>query len=250
MDKPSKSPPWYESAFSSFYLTLYSHRNREDALRAVEFVRGRIDFESVDRALDLCCGAGRHMIELRDQGLPVVGLDLSRDLLEVAARDLGGETKVVQGSMSRLPFCGSFDLVLSLFTSFGYFEKDEENAEVFAQVASALRPGGKFIFDFLNAPAVRSSLVPSSSERIGNSIRVETRRSIEGDPPRVVKRLKAFDQGRVREIVESVRLFERQELESMLVAAGFDIVGVWGDFDCSAHGDSSPRCIIISRRPE
>ncbi len=251
MDKPSSSP-WYESAFDALYLTVYSHRNRDDALRALAFLQREECIRPGDRILDYCCGAGRHLLELLRAECDVFGFDLSRALLTKGAEDLregGFDSRIVQARMEQVPFRESFDAAISLFTSFGYFETDAENAAVFHEVNQALKPGGRYLIDFLNAPQVRANLVEASSEETPSGIKLKVRRAIEGDSPRVVKRMRIIDGAEPREIVESVRLFDRSELEAMLKAAGLDPMGVWGDFDSAAHDDESPRCIILAQKP-
>ena len=204
MDSPSSSP-WYESAFDALYLTVYSHRNRDDALRAMAFLRRQECIRPGDRILDYCCGAGRHLIELLRADCNVFGFDLSRALLEKGKEDLqenGFDSRIVQARMEQVPFHGSFDAAVSLFTSFGYFQTDEENAAVFQEVNQALKPGGRYLIDFLNAPLVKATLVESSRETTPSGIELDIHRAIEGDPPRVVKRMQIIDGAEPREIVE------------------------------------------------
>jgi SAM-dependent methyltransferase len=251
LEKPSSSP-WYESAFDALYLTVYSHRNRDDALRALAFLQREAGIQSASRILDCCCGAGRHLLELLRAGCNVYGFDLSRALLEKGKEDLRGsgfDSRIVQARMERIPFRDSFDLAISLFTSFGYFETDEENAAVFHEVSQALKPGGIYVIDFLNAPQVRANLVEASREKTPSGVELDVRRAIEGDPLRVVKRMRITGGAEPREIVESVRLFNRRELESMITDAGLKIAGAWGDFDSAPHTDDSPRCILLAQKP-
>ncbi len=243
---------WYETAFDALYLTLYAHRNREDARRAIEFIEREIAPRPEWTALDLCCGAGRHLAELSRLGCAIVGLDLSRPLLGAAAshlREDGLPRRLVQASMDAFPFrAAAFDLIVNLFTSFGYFANDERNAAVIAQAGRALKPGGRLLIDFMNAPWVRASLTPRSETITPTQLRVETRRSIEGSPPRVVKRMRVTGRREEREIVESVRLFERAELEAMMRGAGLSVEGAWGDFDGRAYGEMAPRCVLVGRK--
>ncbi|MCX7016480.1 MAG: class I SAM-dependent methyltransferase [Candidatus Sumerlaeota bacterium] len=250
MPSPTRSY-WYETAFDTLYLTLYPHRDEADARRAVEFLDKKARLGEARLVLDLCCGAGRHLLLLRHLGARVVGFDLSRQLLETAANDLAAHDfppSLVQGDMAHLPFSGAFDLAINLFTSFGYFDSDAENARVLREAAEALKRGGRFVLDFMNAPWVRASLVPHSVEQTATRLRVDTRRAIEGDPPRVVKRVRVSG-GRVeREIVESVRLFERADLEAMLSEAGLRVAGAWGDFDGRPYGEMAPRCLLLAEK--
>ena len=71
-------------------------------------------------------------------------------------------------------------MVLNLFTSFGYFVEDRDNERVLAEIRRVLKPGGRFLIDFLNRPAVLRSLVPVS-EREEDGVKIREERWIEGD---------------------------------------------------------------------
>src|SRR5688500_6134893 len=79
--------------------------------------------------LDLCCGVGRHSIELAKRGHRVTGVDRFEPFLEGAksAAAAGGlQVEWVQQDMRRFHRPAAFDAAISLFTSFGYFHDDEE----------------------------------------------------------------------------------------------------------------------------
>jgi len=101
----------------------------------------------------------------------------------------------------------AFDLIVNLFTSFGYFEDDQEHARVLSCVCAATRRGGTFVIDFLNAGHVRRELVPYD-ERVENGITIEQTRKISPDDRFVEKRIKL--RGRGKEYIERVRLLSRR----------------------------------------
>ena len=156
---------WYQSWFGEAYLELYPHRDEAEARRAVALLVREGVVKTGARVLDLACGAGRHAVELAQQGARVTGLDLSAVLLKAARARWPGP--LVRADMRYLPLrSGSFDAVLNLFTSFGYFASDEESEGVLRDVARVLVPGGWFALDFLNAPAVRAKLVARDSKQV------------------------------------------------------------------------------------
>jgi SAM-dependent methyltransferase len=241
----ASDPQWFESAFDREYLEVYAHRDAEDADRALAFLNDQGLLSHGARVLDLCCGNGRHDMPLCHAGHRVFGFDLSEDLLRDFQAHAGGSVPLVRGDMRHLCFRPTFDLVLSLFTSFGYFESDEENGRVFHEVAGALKPDGVFVFDFLNAPRVASELIPHSERELSDGLRVEEDRRIERG--RVIKSVRLRREGAViRDWVESVRLFTRSEIEQAMHGAGLDPIGAFGDFDASPHGDESPRLILVA----
>lgn len=249
--------PWYEAAFGADYLERYAHRDQSEADAIVARFIARTALSPDATVLDLCCGAGRHVRALERCGCRVVGLDLSRDLLESAAeRTADGEGSVlVRADKRRLPLADmAFDAVTHFFTAFGYFPSDAENFAVFAEIARVLRTGGWYLFDFLDADRVRAELASGpvrcrEEEECGTS--VETTRRLSPDGLRVEKHVRFLHDDRVtRELVESVRLFTPAELRSALGHAGFSIEEEWGSYAAVAPGVDScaARWIALSRK--
>src|SRR5687767_6995049 len=199
---------WFERWFGEEYLALYPHRDEREAATALGLVDSNLGGLKVQRALDLACGAGRHSRLLRERW-PTTGFDLSLPLL-TRARDADPEGFYVRGDMRALPFVDhAFDLVVNLFTSFGYFDNDAQHLRVLAEVARVTRRGGKFVLDFLNPDYVRSTLVPKESSSIGGRS-VEVRREISPDDRFVVKTIASGGgDGGDQTFVERVRLFDR-----------------------------------------
>jgi SAM-dependent methyltransferase len=237
---------WFEQWFGEEYLHLYPHRDDEDAANLTALISRHLSLDRC-RTLDLACGPGRHTGHFRARGAEVVGFDLSMPLLSMAKhRNGAARPALVRGDMRRLPFRdGTFDLVVNLFTSFGYFAQDEQDAVVLQCAAAALRPGGWFVLDYLNASMVRASLVPHETTQVGER-RVAVQRRITDDDRYVVKEIHLADQG--RSFVERVRLFTPRDLERMLVAAGLVVQHRFGDYSGGDLTVSSPRAIHFAVR--
>ncbi|MEE8142362.1 MAG: class I SAM-dependent methyltransferase, partial [Planctomycetota bacterium] len=194
---------WYQLAFGSDYLNIYSRRNRAQARREVEFALRVLELNPGDRVLDLCCGAGRHLGPLREQGLKAVGLDRSRALLDEAARQLGAKTALILGDMRHLPLGQVFTALLSFFTSFGYFFQEKQNQQVIREMARALLPGGRLLLDLMDRESVLHGLEPCS-RRMDGTRTIEERRWISRDGLRVEKEVRIRDGVRERAYQESV----------------------------------------------
>ena len=235
---------WFERWFGKEYIALYPHRNVAEAEHIVALIEGLLGGKKVERVLDLACGAGRHSGILANHWW-TVGLDLSEVLLELAHRD-AIPAEFVRGDMRVLPFADSaFDLVVNLFTSFGYFADDESHHRVVREVARVMRGGGTFVLDFLNTTQLRRTLVPYDEREIAGSI-VEQRREISGDGRYVIKHICIRGSG--QEFTERVRLFDKDDLSAMMVDAGFHIEAVYGNYDASPVTGDSPRVILFGRR--
>lgn len=195
--------------------------------------------------LDLACGNGRHAHALEAAGAIVTGVDLS--MIQLQAARQRGIRRLARADMRYVPIrSGVMDAVVNLFTSFGYFDRDEEHAMVMAEIARVLKPGGRFAMDFLNAPRVRATLVPRD-ERVVNGRRVVQERSISDTGRFVVKHI--FLEGESEPYVERVRLLTRDDIERMAQAAGLRPEGAFGEYDGAPHSEQSTRFMLIARKP-
>ncbi|HEY1951834.1 MAG TPA: class I SAM-dependent methyltransferase [Gemmatimonadaceae bacterium] len=235
---------WFEEWFGEDYLRIYQHRDEQEAEHVIELIAANLPGHAVNRVLDLGCGAGRHTKVLVERWW-TVGLDLSLALLRQARRE-SPEAPYVRADMRELPFAdGSFDLVVNLFTSFGYFDDDREHTRLLSCVRTAMRAGGTLVIDFLNASQVRRDLVPYD-ERVENGITIEQWRTITPDDRYVEKIIRLRE--KEREYIERVRLLSPADLEKMLTTAGFEVVRLFGDYSGDGWSETSPRTILFASR--
>lgn len=240
----SQEADWFEQWFGEDYLHIYQHRDETEAERAIELIATSLAGRQIGAVLDLACGSGRHTRVLQERWW-TVGLDLSLSLLRLARCEMR-DAPYVRADMRELPFAsGSFDLVVNLFTSFGYFDDDREHVRVLACVGASLKPGGTLVIDFLNATQVRRSLVPYD-ERVENGITIEQRRAISPDD-RFVEKTITLRESR-KEYVERVRLLSPGDLERMLITAGFEVTKLFGDYAGRSWTENSPRTILFANR--
>ncbi|KGE17046.1 class I SAM-dependent methyltransferase [Paenibacillus wynnii] len=253
MVQPSVDP-WFEKSFGEDYMLIYKHRNIQGALDEVQKMVKWLNLTEGSEVLDLCCGMGRHAFALSDAGFKVTGIDLSHVLLcEAIALDKQRRIRWIQSDMRMLPegenIEGTFDAVVNLFTSFGYFEKDEEQIKVLQQMERALKPHGKFIIDYLNAEYTKDHLIPFSERKEGETIIKENRRVRDGF---VEKRIRLLEEGtEARQYEEQVKLYSIHRLTEMLTEANLSINAVYGDYDEGEYDQRlSPRMIIVGQRTE
>lgn len=239
---------WYEDSFGYDYLTVYKHRDFQGAYREVKRMIGWLDLPRGAEVLDLCCGMGRHSLALAEFGYRVTGVDLSEVLLEEARKhDRNNEVTWVRGDMRRVPLQREFDAVVNLFTSFGYFDEDAENARVLQEIDRLLRPEGKFIIDYLNPGYVKDRLVPYSERREG-SLRIEERRSIEDGFVR--KRITIReDGGPERNYTEQVKLYRYEQFEDMMEGTRLRVDRVYGGYEEQSFDPrTSMRMIMVGHK--
>jgi len=239
---------WYKEWFGEEYLELYAHRDESEAELHVDFVErhlGRCPGRCPSAVLDLACGAGRHTAALRRRGFRTLGVDLSLTLLAHM-----GDLPKVAGNMLCLPFRpGSFDWVLSFFTSFGYFEQERENFRVLEEVVRILTPGGRFLIDIMNPASVLTGLNPRESQ-VRDGQRIEIERWFDGERKRLNKRMVLHAPGRgPRTFLESVRLYQPDEVIIGLRWAGLEVDTIFGNFQGDLYARDSERLILVGRKP-
>lgn len=242
-----KQEPWYESWFDSqYYNLLYSDRDEEEAENFLQRLMAKLNPPAGARMLDLACGKGRYSRFLAQMGYQVVGLDLSANSIASARKYENAHLSFFQHDMRALFRVNYFDYIFNFFTSFGYFEREEDNLAVLENVYKGLKAGGTFVIDYLNATFVKENLVPHNS-KVVKGIRFDLHRYVDGEF--VVKKISFTADGRDWEFMESVRLFSNEELGQMLESVGFRIKNLYGNYQLDPYNEhSSERMIMVAEK--
>ena len=240
---------WYVDWFnSSEYLTVYNHRNQNEADAFAATIVKDIVLPENCETLDLACGAGRHAIAFAKYGHSVTAVDLSPKLLEVARESmLESDLKIdfVRDNILTFRSPKKFDLALNVFTSFGYFDKDDDNFGIFRTAKTALRQNGYFVFDYFNVNYIRTNFVPYTRKFFGKTI-VEQSRFIDGE--KVGKTILIQSNLGLKAYRESVKLYGAEELCMQLGKVGFTIVSLKGNYGGEPFNEvTSPRFIAICK---
>lgn len=239
---------WFERSFGADYMVVYKHRDWDNAAREVRNMIGLLNLPAGAEVLDVGCGMGRHAVALSGMGYRVTGIDLSEALLEEARRrDDGGTVEWKRGDMRRLPVeDGRYAATVNFFTSFGYFDADDENASVLRELRRVLRPDGKFLIDFLNPSYVVRHLVPHS-ERVDEDTgwTISEHRRIEAGT--VIKDIRITASGEPeRNYQERVKLYPLAWFREQLAAAGLRLGDVYGDYDGSPYTDNVSKRMVMT----
>ncbi len=248
MKSDSQEKNWYEKWFSNkYYIEIYRHRDEKEARDIINLFQRNVHLPSEAKVLDVCCGAGRHSIELARRGYAVTGFDLSEYLVSQAkeslsaAEEKGLKVEFLISDMKEFSFDKQFDVAINIFTSFGYFESDEENFKVFSNVEKSLKSGGYFVFDFINADNLKKTLVASSEDEFDGE-KVIQKRYIENGF--VYKDIFIGSE----KYTERLKLYSKVELEKALMDAGLEPVELFGDYyGNSFMKEESKRVIFICK---
>ncbi|MGB3908727.1 MAG: methyltransferase domain-containing protein [Methanomethylovorans sp.] len=224
------NPDWWKKIFNSLYL-----KTDADVVGDSEITREEIDmFLSVlnlskeSRVLDLCCGQGRHSLEMARRGFKnVEGLDRSHYLIQRAkstAKKEGLNVRFKEGDARKTPYLtDNFDAVFLLGNSFGYFETSEEDLRVLNEVKRVLKPWGKIMLDVTDGSYLKSNYQPRSWEWIDKHNFVCRERSLSIDGQKLISRevIVNDEQGVIADQFYAERLYTQESLQELLKKAGF-----------------------------
>lgn len=233
-------PDWWRAIFTPLYL-----KTDGDIVDDQNITRDEVNLFSdilklspEDRILDLCCGQGRHSIELsRREFRNVEGVDRSHYLIQRAkgnARKDGLRVRFREGDARKLPFPpDSFTAVLILGNSFGYFETIQDDLRVLKEVFRVLAPYGRLLIDIADGDFLREHFQPRSWEWIDRKMFVCRERSLSADGDRLISRevITHVEKGVLEDQFYAERLYTPEKLIDMVRAAGFS--------DFSVHGEIS-----------
>ena len=242
---------WFEEWFDSpLYEKLYADRDEAEAEQLIELLEETLLSGQYHSVLDLGCGRGRHSHNLAMRGYEVTGIDLSPEAIKTA-KEKGEELELQNTQFEvrdmRDPLPKKFDAIVNLFTTFGYFKSDEENASVFDSVTQMLKDDGLFVLDYLNAENVRQTFVPEEDGEF-QGIRYEIKRYIKNGAIHKDIAFAGEKLDKPRVYWERVKLYGLDWFEKEMGKRNLKIIDVNGDYQGSDFDpQTSPRLLIISR---
>ncbi len=201
--------------------------------------------------LDLCCGPGRCSIALAQAGFKLTGVDRTKFLLDKArarARAAGTRIEWVQMDMRDFTRADAFDLVLSIFTSFGYFEDKNDDLLVLHNILNNLKPGGVCLIDVIGKERLASILQPTISEVLPDGAKVIQRQEISDSWTRVRNEWILIRKGKAKSFKFHLNIYSGQELRDRMEQSGFSDVKLYGNLAGDEYGLNSPRLIAVARK--
>jgi SAM-dependent methyltransferase len=182
---------------------------------------------------------------LNSRGFDVTGIDLSSQNVEIA-NESGNETlRFFQSDMRDIFRINEFDVVVNLFTSFGYFDTKEEDLQAIISISKNLKKGGYFILDFLNPFVVINDLVEAETKII-DGIKFNISRRFDGEF--IIKDIVINDHGQIFYFHEKVRAIRRVHFLEYFEKAGLKVKSVFGNYALGKYKDSkSERLIFLTQ---
>jgi SAM-dependent methyltransferase len=238
-----KSENWYASWFDTpYYHILYKDRNYREAQIFMDNLTHYLNLPEKAKVLDLACGKGRHSIYLNQLGYDVIGADLSENSIAEANKNTN-ETLHFVVHDKREVFDDKFDAIFNLFTSFGYFEKEEDDLKTLTAIKESLTEYGFAVIDFMNATQVIDNLIPEESKEVEGITFHIKRYVLDGF---IIKEIDFEDKGCAYHFTEKVRAYTLEDFQRMMSDTGIYLLDTFGDYKLKKfHKHSSERLIMI-----
>ena len=244
---------WFDN--EAFWRDLYAFIFPEERFtEAVEQVDKLLELTGPNgkSVLDLCCGPGRCAIPLAQRGFAVTGVDRTKYLLNKArAKARAAKVKIewVQKDMRDFVRPEAFDLVLRMFTSFGYFDDKSEDIAVLENMLASLRPGGTCLIDVMGKERMAAILQPAACDVLPDGSKVVQRHEIFDDWTRTRDEWILIRKGKAKSFQFNLTIYSGQELRDRLERVGFAQVKLYGNLDGDEYGPGARRLIAVGQKP-
>ena len=239
----SASETWFSSWFDTpYYHILYKDRDYKEAQVFMENIVHYLNLPEDAKILDLACGKGRHSIYLNEMGFDVTGADLSENSIAEAKKFENDKLHFEVHDM-REKCTKKYDAILNLFTSFGYFENEEDNFKTLKSIHDSLSEYGFAVIDFMNVYTVIENLVPTEIKTV-EGIDYYIKRKVENGF--ILKEIDFEDKGQKFHFTEKVRALTLEDFEKMMEEAGIYLLDTFGDYKLKKfHKKESDRLIML-----
>ena len=224
---------WFKDLYDDFRMTTgFGHVSDEQTKRDVDFICDVLELPKEAQVLDLFCGAGRHSLELARRGDVATGIELNPDYLKLAKELSEGESNApnfIQGDVRRVDFGGSYDAVVIMFNSFGYFS-DEEDKLVLAKIFNALKEGRRFLIELLNRDWIIKNFKERKESELGG-IRVVEKRKFDVLTSRNNFTIERYERDGIITKKGSWRCYSAHELKNILEGIGFRFLAGYSNLE-------------------
>ncbi len=239
----SNSQKWYASWFDTpFYHILYKDRDYQEAQHFMDNLTSYLNLPENAKILDLACGKGRHSIYLNSLGYDVTGADLSENSIAEASKS-ENETLHFKVHDMRNTCKQKYDAIFNLFTSFGYFENDNDNLTTLKAIHNSLNETGFACIDFMNVDHVIENLVAEEIKTVEN-IDFHIKRYVKDN--HIYKEIHFIFEGENYHFIEKVQALRLADFEQMMEEAGIYLLDIFGNYKLQKFfKNQSERLIMI-----
>jgi SAM-dependent methyltransferase len=244
--------PWYENEllWEHFMPVLFNQKRMDSTVSEIDSVIALAQIQPPQAVLDICCGIGRHCLELARRGFSVTGVDRTMLYLAKArqqAQAQGIAAEFVQEDMRRFRRSEQFDCAVNLFTSFGYFDDPADDAAALANIYQSLRGGGVLVMDTMGKEVWAKIFLQRQWQEVDGLTVLEERKII-NDWAACECRWILLDGHNRYEARFCVRHYSGAELKSLLKSVGFELVTLYGSLAGIPYDHQAARLVAVARK--
>lgn len=229
---------------------MFSEDRWASAVQDVDNLLALLGAESPATVLDMCCGPGRHALELAQRGFQVTGVDRTAYYLENArakANNHGLQVDFILEDMRTFKRPQEFDFAINLYTSFGYFEDQADNQHVLENLYHSLRPGGKLVMEMMGKEILARIFLERTWDEVGEILFLQEHRVI-NNWSQMENRWILLKGDQRYEYNLTHWLYSAHELKTMLTRAGFSDLAIYGDLTGNPYDQTARRMVAVAQR--
>jgi SAM-dependent methyltransferase len=242
---------WHEQDDFWETVPLFDQQSLEAAPQEVDALLPLLGIEPGAEVLDLCCGVGRHSLELVRRGYRVTGVDRTAAYLHTARERADAEAlsvEWIQADMREFVRPEAFDAAINLFTSFGYFEDPDEDRRVADNLFRSLKPGGVLVIEMMGKEVLARIFLPRDWQELADGTLFLQERAVKRDWTWMENRWILVKDGQRLEYAVDHRLYDGAGLRALLLDAGFESVALHGGLDGAPYDTSAQRLAAVARK--
>ena len=245
-EKWFENPSFWRDMRPKIYSTVQETAARTEVAEVLQL----LGTKQSSIILDMCCGNGRHAIELSLLGHDVTGVDLNEEYIEegraqAASRD--ANPTFVKADLRAFESETRFDAALILWNAFGYFCNDSDDLRALKSMHRALRSGGKLLIQTHGSETTARKIVRKDWFEIGETI-VLDQRWIDDDWSSMRTRYVIISPTSRHEYTMSCRLYSPRVLGDLLANAGFTDIRFLGGLDGRAYDEKAFELVAIATK--
>ncbi|MFG0330875.1 MAG: class I SAM-dependent methyltransferase [Phycisphaerales bacterium] len=245
--------PWHEddAFWDRMAPIMFTERRWTQTVDEIDGLVVLLGLQPRLTVLDLACGPGRHSIELTRRGYRVTGVDRTAQYLaeaRSAAADAGVEVEFVEADMREFIRPAGFDLVVNMYTSFGYFRDAGDDQLVLKNIFTSLRPGGRIVLDLKGKEVVAREFRSRDWRELDDGSLLLEERTIEKDWSWIRNRWMRLHGTERDEFTIEHRLYSAAELQILLGVVGFRGVECFGSFRGDPYDERADRLLVTAMK--
>jgi len=253
MSKEKNDNTWYvdDSFWKTMKPYLFTDERNQNTIKEVDDLLKLLKPDKNARFIDLGCGPGRHVHELARRGYDIKGIDYSESYIQDArqlASEEGLTCKFEQKDLRDDLDSNEFDIAISFFPTFGYFEDANDDLVMLKRVFEALKNGGTLLMELTSKALVANNFKPSDIQFMDDDKAIIENRTLNENKSVLESNWLLREGNKETRLFHKVRLFSAIEIERLLINAGFTSIQCYGSLEPIPFTDDSKGMFVVAKK--